>query len=240
MEAAAAGTQCPLSQASLVAAKMVIDDVTDVPGCGGEDLNRLTVDTNGIGADPGYGELKGTTPKTVAGAGCVHHLFLNGKDAGVTCPGATSIVVLGRGGNDQIGAYDYAKTGIPITIHGGAGADDVSAGGGIYRIFGEGGSDRLNGGGLGDLLSGGAGSDSLAAGDGDDTLIGGRGDDALRGGMDEDTLIGGRGTDDMAGAGGRDLLRARDGRRDKVIACGTGNDHAAVVDRGIDPDPHSC
>jgi hypothetical protein len=58
-----------------------------------------------------------------------------------------------------------------------------------------------------------------------DRLTGRAGDDVLRGRAGPDRLSGGAGADRLDGGRGADVLRARDGRRDRV-ACGSGRDRA--------------
>ncbi len=228
---------CPLSQASLVDGTMVIDDVTDVPGCEGEDRNKLTVFSEDPGGGPRYFDSTAIAPTTAAGPGCVHDVLGSGVDGGVYCPGAVKIVVNGRGGDDRAGYFDYKQaTGIPIVIHGGKGKDSLSTMPGRNELFGDAGNDLLNGSGR---LNGGAGRDTLTGGKGRDILKGGSGNDLIQGGADRDYLNGGPGGDLLRAGPGNDFVFAEDGRRDRAINCGPGGD-AASVDFGIDPKPRSC
>ncbi|MFN8163289.1 MAG: hypothetical protein U0R26_05555 [Solirubrobacterales bacterium] len=74
-----------------------------------------------------------------------------------------------------------------------------------------------------------ADNESLEGSDGPDVLIGDSGDNSLLGHLGADTLI---------GKGGDDFIDAADGRRDKQIDCGAGDDEA-VRDRS-DPPASSC
>jgi Ca2+-binding RTX toxin-like protein len=64
---------------------------------------------------------------------------------------------------------------------------------------------------------------------GDDVLRGRSGDDRLRGGRGADLLDGGPGLDLADAGAGDDVVRARDGRPDRVV-CGPGRDRV-VADR---------
>jgi Ca2+-binding RTX toxin-like protein len=81
-----------------------------------------------------------------------------------------------------------------IEVHGGAGADFVSAAALPWSIVIDGGAglDVLTGGTGDDILVGGDGADFLFGGGGRDLLIGGMGIDFLFGGDGDDVLIGGR------------------------------------------------
>ena len=84
---------------------------------------------------------------------------------------------------------------------------------------------------------------SVAGGIGDDAIATGEVDDVLAGGPGNDTLDGGAGTDDYFGETGDDVIRARDGRPER-ISCGADTDEAdndfvdiiAECERGIDGD----
>jgi Ca2+-binding RTX toxin-like protein len=71
-----------------------------------------------------------------------------------------------------------------------------------------------------------------------DRLIGSSGPETIWGREGNDVVIGDRGADDLEGFAGRDLIDARDGRRDRLIDCGSGPDRARV-DRE-DPPPIKC
>ncbi len=115
------------------------------------------------------------------------------------------------GGNDLVSA-DPTLT-FPFALHGGRGADSLSAAAAPDRLFGEGGPD---------LLDGQAGDDRLEGGDGPDTLSGRGGDDSLDGGSGNDVLRGGGGADRIEGNDGDDELRGGGG--DNTMLGGAGND----------------
>jgi Ca2+-binding RTX toxin-like protein len=75
----------------------------------------------------------------------------------------------------------------------------------------------------------GASNESLEGSDGPDVLIGDDGDNSFLGHLGADTFI---------GKGGRDFIDAVDGRRDKSIQCGGGEDE--VVKDPADPHPIDC
>ncbi|GAB2975841.1 hypothetical protein GCM10027076_11730 [Nocardioides montaniterrae] len=82
-----------------------------------------------------------------------------------------------------------------------------------------------------DVIRGTAGPDVISAYGGNDVVRGLGGNDVICGGTGKDKLYGGAGSD---------LLRARDGRKDAVLDCGTGRDQAPAYDKGLDPKPLSC
>jgi hypothetical protein len=88
-------------------------------------------------------------------------------------------------------------------------------------------ADVLNGTARADVLRGLRGADRLRGRGGADNLSGGRGNDRLDGAGGADRLHGGPGRDRLSGGTGRDTLRARDGRRDRIL-CGPGRDRAVL------------
>ena len=116
------------------------------------------------------------------------------------------VSIYGGFGDDQITAGDEDDH-----ISGGDGADTIVAGGGENRVDGGDGNDTLTGGADQDYLGGGAGNDNLNGGDGDDRLDGGTGDDTLVGGAGDDRLTAGTGTDSLSGGDGDDTLVGTDG-----------------------------
>ncbi|WP_182868153.1 PKD domain-containing protein [Rhodopirellula sp. JC639] len=166
--------------------------------------------------------------------------FTQGNDNYKVLPGTTtgSIIVQGQGrqsgeffgvgsivghagdGNDIVTIAPDVF--VPVTIHGGTGDDQLSAGGGQTTFYGQAGNDRLTGGNDDDLLDG---------GDGDDVLIGDSGDDTLLGGAGEDYADGDRGRDQIQGGAGRDELH---GGFDDDEIDGDGDDDQIFGDRGND------
>jgi hypothetical protein len=90
------------------------------------------------------------------------------------CAQIARIVIDARDGDDIVTATSVT---LPVSVDGGAGADQLRTGSGA------------------DTLIGGDGEDFLDAGAGNDTLDGGAGDDQLSGGTGADRLIGGTGID---------------------------------------------
>ena len=152
------------------------------------------------------------------------------------------------------------------TLRGGLGNDDLSGDAGEDGFVAESapdGADVMRGGSGYDAVSyaarGGAvkvtlggGADDGAAGEGDDVssvqaasggsgadqLVGSGADEALAGLGGNDVLDGGAGFDSFLAGAGDDAVRARDGRRDGLISCGSGKDTATVDDR--DPRAYEC
>ncbi len=144
--------------------------------------------------------------------------------------GINSIVGDALEGNDVVTVAPNVF--LPVTLQGGAGNDQLTAGGGPANLQGGPGNDSLTGGNDEDTLDGGDGDDVLIAGRGADTLLGGAGNDYLDGGRDEDLLLGGDGDDQMFGDFGVDEIdgQAGDdvidgGRGDDLLRGGTGNDN---------------
>ncbi len=121
----------------------------------------------------------------------------------VSCPRRGTAAVRADLGEREDSAV--VRLSVPVTLRGGPGVDDLTAGSRADTLLGGDGRDRLNG----------------AAGD--DRLDGGSGDDALAGADGADTLDGGLGRDLVDGGAGDDLLRGRDGQADD-LRCGAGAD----------------
>jgi hypothetical protein len=167
-------------------------------------------DTVVVGIDPATGEQLVTVNGTT-----------------VRFPAGHEITVRAGEGNDTVNVA--AGTRVNLTLLGGAGGDNLLAGGGHNRVYGGDGRDYVDGGagddrlagGLGDdtvyglsgadRIDGGAGRDHLEGGRGDDTIDGGAGNDAISGGRDSDTLRGGGGDDRVYSGPGRDAVDAGDG-----------------------------
>ncbi len=140
-------------------------------------------------------------------------------------------VLIGGAGADHLSGGGGADE-----LSGGLGPDVLQGGAGNDKLFGGDGSDLLCGGfddGVGncygsntgdDLLDGGDGEDRASGDDGNDRLLGGAGDDWLSGGPGDDYLSGGPGYDSVNGDTGNDTLDTRDGRPDRGIFCGYGQD----------------
>ncbi|KAA1258981.1 Bifunctional hemolysin/adenylate cyclase precursor [Rubripirellula obstinata] len=178
--------------------------------------------------------------------------FTSGDDDYSIIPGQTagSIIVQGQGrqsgeflnvtsivGNSGSGddiVTISPKIFVPVTISGGAGNDQLSAGGGPTAFNGGTGDDRLTGG-LGednldggdgnDVIIGGAGVDQLSGGAGDDYIDGGRGADLISGGDGNDQLFGGFDADVIDGDAGDDVIEG--GRGGDVIRGGAGDDRVS-------------
>lgn len=136
------------------------------------------------------------------------------------------IIADGGAGDDQIvlepgpGLIDFTASAI---LHGGAGADELSAGSGADTLAGDDGDDRLQGGNGADTLSGGAGSDSIRGGPAADTINGDAGDDSIYGGPAADTIRGDAGNDELWG-GDIAPASAEDPDLNDTITGGPGDD----------------
>lgn len=136
-------------------------------GAGAANRVRLT-DLGG-----GSVELAESEPDPITATGCAP---LAGGSR-YECAGVTRIVVDLGDGDDSL-FQDTTPVTVPLTVHGGDGADGLTGGTGD------------------DTIDGGPGDDpQLDGGEGDDTIDGGDGDDRLDGGPGADDLHGGSGID---------------------------------------------
>ena len=137
-----------------------------------------------------------------------------GEDLFVAESGADGADKMNGGAGYDGVTYAARKTAVAVTLGGGAddGApgekDDVSS---VQAV------------------TGGAGADSLTGSSADDVLAGLGGKDTLDGGAGADTFL--AGADD-------DAVKARDGRRDFLISCGSGKDSLAADTN--DPRARDC
>lgn len=120
--------------------------------------------------------------------------------------------------------------GLPATIIGTPGNDNIIGTENDDVIVGLGGSDVMEGRGGNDVICGGGGNDTILGGDGNDrefgeggydALFGAEGSDTLRGGASRDVLVGGPGTDGLFGDAGDDLLFGGPGADTRNGAVGT-------------------
>ena len=96
------------------------------------------------------------------------------------------------------------------------------------RISGTSGADRIVGTAKADVIKARGGKDRINGRGGNDRLYGGSGRDRLVGGRGKDRLHGGSGRDRLLGGRGADHLNSVDGRRDRLIGGGLGNDICRV------------
>lgn len=91
-----------------------------------------------------------------------------------------NLEIIGQQGQENIIEVEGDS---PITIIGGALADEVTAGAGDASIFGGDGNDTIMGGIGKDILQGGEGDDSIEGGMGADFIFGGAGNDTITSGL---------------------------------------------------------
>ncbi|HET9724710.1 MAG TPA: calcium-binding protein [Actinomycetota bacterium] len=236
-------------------------------GPGGEDLASLTIDMSGGPFAPG---------KTDEGDGSSEIEFLTGDQQDVDGDRMTlgSVTIVGTPGNDTIlvgvideGGYspidlngdeetldwdipgfgvDGADLDTPPAVDGGAGDDDLRAGGhspgaagSSLVLRGGPGDDTLMGGDLHDEIDGGPGTDTIAtvveawidlAAGVATTKGGGGGSDAVSG---VENILGSEGRDFLTGDDGPNRIDGAGGNWD-VIAGGGGDDHLIGGDGTID------
>lgn len=118
------------------------------------------------------------------------------------------------------------RSGFPVSLRAGDGADRIVAGGSDDLIWGGQGDDRVDGGRGDDFIFG--GGSVMVRSDGDDLLRGGEGEDTLSGRRGADTLMGGTGSDYVFGGRGEDVLRG--GASDDFLYGGPDDDFAAGRD----------
>ena len=97
-----------------------------------------------------------------------------------------------------------ACDGVPATIVGTDGNNEIDGTSGRDVVQARGGNDEVDTLGGNDLICGGGGRDSLAGDAGDDRVLGGRGNDELDGNGGVDRLVGGPGFDVIDGGLGND------------------------------------
>jgi Ca2+-binding RTX toxin-like protein len=90
------------------------------------------------------------------------------------------------------------------------------------------GARSLKGSKAGERLVGTQGKDRIKGLAGNDRLKGRRGADTLSGGKGRDSVVGGKGGDRHRGGAGNDLIKAADGRVDRLINGGPGADRCVV------------
>jgi Ca2+-binding RTX toxin-like protein len=122
--------------------------------------------------------------------------------------------ILGGAGDDQLDAGGGANT-----VAGGTGNDRIVAGSGNDNLAGEDGNDSLDAGGGANTLAGGAGNDVIIAGFGADSIDGGDGNDRIEAGDGNNTVSGGAGNDNIFAGFGADSILGEDGN-DIVYAAG--------------------
>ena len=182
-----------------------------------------------------------------------------GRD--VICGKGGNDTLRGLGGDDVLLGGDGHDT-----LRGGLGDDDLSGDGGedvFVAESGADGADRMKGGsgydavtyaarktGVAVTLAGGADDgapgerddvssvQAATGGAGPDQLTGGAGDDALVGLGGRDVLDGGAGADMFLAGADDDVVRARDGKRDALVSCGSGRDTATTDPK--DPRSRDC
>jgi Ca2+-binding RTX toxin-like protein len=153
-------------------------------------------------------------------------------------PGSvTSILVVGRAGNDTIDltnvdtghGFNESTLNGHITVQGDAGDDLITGGPTSESFTGGDGSDTIDGGAGNDTIDGGAVYDRIHGGDGDDSIHGSTGDDALfgdrqayggAGSPGNDVIWGDEGNDDIIG--GHWAITSNDGN-DRMYG-GSGSD----------------
>lgn len=173
--------------------------VNDDPGVANEFTIELSGDRILISEPKDPQGMQGGTE-----AGCSQTRFSGTVATQISCPrSAVQTVLLEAGPAEDL--VVFTVPGLPFSVAGGTGADNVKSFDGA------------------DDLSGEQGNDTLASGAGDDILNGDEGNDALDAGDGNDKLTGGTGTDSFVAGGGDDTIFAADGLAEKVD-CGDGAD----------------
>ncbi|MEM9651267.1 MAG: ExeM/NucH family extracellular endonuclease [Actinomycetota bacterium] len=128
---------------------------------------------------------------------------------GPSCNGLPATIV-GTDGNDNIrgtsGPDVIVALGGNDRITGLGGDDVICAGDGVDRVFGNAGNDVIFGEGGNDRLYGAGGEDESHGGDGNDIVSGGTQNDVLYGDDDNDRIYGSAGDDMMFGGLGNDIM----------------------------------
>lgn len=142
---------------------------------------------------------------------------------------ATVLAILGTTGALPIASVQTASAatvfcnGVPTTIVGTSGSDDIEGTAGADVIASLGGDDKVRGRGGNDTICGGGGNDDLGGDSGNDTIFGNSGNDKIRGESGNDRLNGGSGNDNIRGDLGTDRANGADGfddcRAETVLNC---------------------
>ena len=127
--------------------------------------------------------------------------------------------------------------GLPATLTGTEGNDNLLGTAGNDVIVALGGDDIVDGAGGDDIVCGGDGDDILIGGAGNDRLFGENGADDLRGGEDDDVISGGPGHDGLRGNSGNDQLTGD--ADDDVMLGAEGTDQCDGVS-GVDSADSAC
>jgi Ca2+-binding RTX toxin-like protein len=129
---------------------------------------------------------------------------------GAKLAGAIAIMVLAAVAYGLMASTAAAQgpecRGVPATITGTSGSEQIVGTATRDVIVAFGGNDQIQGRGGNDLICANEGNDQVLGGGGRDRIFGGRGSDQLQGNSDNDRLFGQRGTDEIQGNSGDDLL----------------------------------
>ena len=133
----------------------------------------------------------------------------DGAGGHVLAPNVTSILVVGRAGNDDVNlagvsasganGYGHASLGTHVTVQGDAGVDMLRGSELADTLVGGDHADNITGGPGGSLIEAGAENDSVDAGPGADTVNGSIGNDTIYGGLGNDVINGNDGADSLYG-----------------------------------------
>ena len=141
----------------------------------------------------------------------------------------------GNGQYDETLDIGDAAILVPLTIHGSGLADTLHGSGGndtisgnstltADKIQGGAGNDNITAGGGADSLMGGTGNDNITAGGGNDTILGGAGNDTIDGGDGVDTITGDTGVDTITTGLGNDNVKYT------AVAQSTGSNKDVIKD----------
>lgn len=217
MAALLAVAAAPASAASTVSVEAGVLLVMAAPG----ETNQVSVSERipAPGQEPSEYEVRDASAGTVAGSGCAPDPR---SPAYVNCPmaGVQSIVIRLGDGDDS--AERNTPTGIPVSVYGDVGNDQITR---ATLADGGEGNDHLND---GDDLRGGPGDDRL---EGQRLLDGGDGNDVLQ-------KTGGKAGGRLAGGSGDDSLQSDDAWADE-LQCGAGRDVIVNAD-DFDRNDGSC
>lgn len=249
------GEECRLRRGAYLCTDDDMEALCYRAHCKGADLPRTIAVEDDVA--PSGRELKLRRSRllclaaTASPATCGNGLLDEGEEcdplsAGGPCAGACGLdchcighcngvpaTILGTAGADEI----YGTEGNDV-IQAGGGNDIVFAGGGDDVVCGGRGHDQVHGEEGRDVVLGGPGDDTLSGGDGDDALMGGAGSDAVFGGEGDDVVSGGRGRDALHGGVGADQMEGGDGD-DLLVGDASEGDSCDCGD-GIDSSSAGC
>ena len=218
----------PATASATIVGGLGVDELVGGAGDDSLDANALFLASGSPGdvvrGGPGDDALTGAT--VIDGE--------SGSDLLIAAPCGETID--GGTGIDSV-SFARMEQGVEATLGGTAG---FAAGPGLVGGCGFGpiGPTQISG--SVESIEGSAFDDVLEGDSGPNIILGRGGNDTIHGAGGDDFLVGGLGIDSIYGDGGADRLYARDGGRDRAIACGSGIAGDVAFTDPFDPPARRC